>query len=82
MPKYNVHLYVTERITYENIEEESQSEAVKSVVDNFDPSDLGRAEWAEEISGAMVDTVGDNEYTETREFDADGQVVIHTKEEA
>jgi len=83
MAKFNVHLYAVVRLKVSNVEAESMEEAIEKadasvnvheLVDRAINGDadrecsLAHIEYAEEISSAMVDVVGDADFSKTRDF--------------
>jgi hypothetical protein len=78
--KYNVHIYATVRVKVCGVEANSQVEAMKMAEVNTDLHELfpyktqadgTETEYAEEVTGYLVDQHGDEEYTHTRYYDAD-----------
>jgi hypothetical protein len=80
--KYQVHIYATVRVKTEPIEANSQLEAMqkadelnlheifdRAITRKFDP-EIEHIEYAEEITGYMVDNVGDEEFAGSRFYDA------------
>lgn len=70
--KYRVHLYAVVRVPVDDIEADSQLEAVEKAengVNLHHELDHYGNEWAEEIVYAMVDEEGDEEYDNSRWYD-------------
>jgi len=75
--KYDVHIYATVRVKVCGVEADSQAEAIKKAEAQTDLYDtLGEpghgTEYAEEITGFLVDEDGDTEYHNTRYYDEKG----------
>jgi hypothetical protein len=72
--KYDVHLFTIVRVKIPNVEADSHSEAAKKAAEQTDMDALFNdtdscgivTEWAEEHSHALVDVVGDKEYTKSK----------------
>lgn len=73
MPKYNVHMYCVYRVKYINIEAKNELEACKKVDEELSsyPPDYSASEFefADEVTGFLVDVVGDEEYTQSCSYD-------------
>lgn len=84
MAKYNVHLYATVRRQFKDVEAESHEEAIKQAArtDEYEawrtlmqaqedgPGSVGAD--AEDINYAVVDVVGDTDFTNTKRFGCSG----------
>ena len=68
MKRYYVHVYETYRSKFE-VEADSMEEACEIAANN--PPDFMDREPAEEITGFLVDEVGDTDYVNTKLFDPD-----------
>ena len=74
MTKYNVHVFAVVRVLYQDIEAESQIDAVAKAKDlafkdlrhRFNNDDI---EFSEDISHYLVDEVGDEEYLNSEFYD-------------
>lgn len=69
--KYRVHVYVTYRIPVE-VEADSHEAAMKAAAASFNPDDFTRGdgfEYADEISGYLVDEDGDEDFRNSRSYD-------------
>ena len=67
--KYDVHAYPQVRIKIEDVEANSQKEAI-AIVEKMDFHHLLRPlEWAEEISWYLVDEHGDEEYEQSQSYE-------------
>jgi len=71
--KYDVHLFTVVRVKVCGVEADSHSEAAKKADEQVDMNALFNdtnqnvtTEWAEEHSHALVDVVGDKEYSKSR----------------
>lgn len=69
--KYDVHLFTVVRVKVPGVEAESHSEAAKKAAEQTDMNalfnDAARGtEWADEHSHALVDVVGDKDYTKSK----------------
>jgi hypothetical protein len=74
--KYRVHVYATYRLPVE-VEAESQAEAMTKAQESFDGNKFNRGdifEYADEITAFLVDEKGDEEYANSRAYDAAGNV--------
>ena len=79
MKNYNVHLYITLRVKVPNLEANSQLEAIEEAEKKICPLlnngvlDLTfypcNTEYADEITGYLVDEVGDEEYLQSEWYD-------------
>jgi phosphoribosylanthranilate isomerase len=78
--KYDVHIYATVRVKVCGVEAESQVEAIKNAEANTNLHELfpyktqadgTETEYAEEVTGYLVDEHGDAEYSRTRYYNAD-----------
>lgn len=80
--RYRVHVYMTVRVPFDDIEAESQQAAIKIVQERAatecmtlrDMADL-EAEPADEITGFLVDEEGDDEYERSGSYDGEGQLM-------
>ena len=74
MTEYVVKLYVTCTVNIP-MDAPTMEEAIEEVIDSENIYNLvenGEAEFVEEIVGALVDVVGDEEYEGTMYFEYDG----------
>ncbi len=73
--KYRVHVYAVVRVPIE-VEAESQAEAIAKAdeVNLHAEVRSAEAEYAEQVTGYLVDEIGDEGYTNTRSYDAHGQL--------
>lgn len=82
LPLHNVHLYLTFRIKIPNVAAANTRAAAEKAEREFKYSDHhgSEYEYAEEITAALVDVVGDDEYmhSETIEFN-DGNIAQITE---
>jgi len=76
--KHNVHFYVTVRVVVEDVEADSQREAIdeaeKILLPKLNHGMLDSysghpTEYADEVIGYLVDEQGDEEYLQTRAYD-------------
>lgn len=73
--KYNVHIYAVVRIKYVNVEAGTMEDAIKNALDMADLERDWRtaspdyAEFADDVTGYLVDEVGDDEFEHTVAFD-------------
>jgi hypothetical protein len=77
--KYRVHVYLTVRVPFDDIEAESQEaaiEAARKLVDDYSFR-LKDAEYADEITNFLVDEDGDEEYERSQSYDANGKADQH-----
>lgn len=72
--RYRVHCYVTVRVPID-VDADTHEAAMKAATDLLpnDMRDWQDAEYAEEITGFLVDEDGDFEYAKTRAYDRDGK---------
>lgn len=73
---HDVHIYAVVRYKYAGIPAESQTDAIAAADKLFAASqgrDATDSEYAEEITGYLVDEAGDEEYENTQEYDGDGK---------
>lgn len=75
MATYNVHLYPVIRVKLNGIEADSQTEAIKKAEDKFFNGEFDEKEAADEISGYLVDEQGDEDYTNSNWYEADGETL-------
>ena len=72
--KYDVHIYATVRVKVCGVEANSQKEAIAKAEEQTDLYEtIGNcpgADYAEEITGFLVDQEGDEEYRHTRSYNA------------
>lgn len=74
MPLYDVHVYVVGRLTYLGVSAESMEEAIKKTdAEQSYARDIQYAEYAEEITGYLVDLEGDDDYSKSAAFDGEGR---------
>jgi len=78
--KHNVHFYVTVRVVVKDVEADGQLEAIDKaekillpklnhgMLDNYSGHPT---EYADEVTGYLVDEQGDEEYLQTRAYDQD-----------
>jgi hypothetical protein len=75
--KYDVHIYATVRVKVCGVEANSQAEAMKKAEEQTDLYEtIGNCpgtDYAEEITGFLVDEAGDTEYHKTRYYNQDGK---------
>jgi hypothetical protein len=72
--KFDVHIFTVVRVKISGVEAESHSEAAKKANESVDMNALFNdtdsqgivTEWADEHSHALVDVVGDTEYTKSK----------------
>jgi len=75
--KYRVHLYVTIRFVLEGVEAASQLEAIEKAEKeiltdlNHGRMNLHEHEYADEVTGYLVDEEGDEEFLKSRSYDQD-----------
>ena len=72
MKKYRVHIYAVVRIPVD-VEAESQIKAIKKAEANthlHTKLTNDEVKYAEEISGFLVDEIGDEEHINSRHYDA------------
>jgi hypothetical protein len=75
--KYRVHLYVTIRFVLEGVEAPSQLEAIKKAEKeiltdlNHGRMNLHEHEYADEVTGYLVDEEGDEEFLNSVSYDQD-----------
>lgn len=90
MPIYDVHLYATIHLKVKNVDANSQSEAVR-LAQKLDYMEvltqdicqfkcdsnqhLEYTDFADEITDVLVDEMGDEDYTNSHWYDADGNFV-------
>lgn len=72
MPRYNVHCYHVVRSLFKDIEAESHEDAIEATR-HMDFQLAAESEDAEEVTGWLVDVVGDDDYSNSIGFEADGQ---------
>jgi hypothetical protein len=72
--KYRVHIYATYRDVV-RVEAENHDQAMRKAVEKWRPSghDCDAFEFADEITGYLVDEVGDDEYERSRAYDGNFQ---------
>ena len=75
--KYDAHIYATVRVKVCGVEANSQKEAIKKAENQTDLYEtLGESghgtDYAEEITGFLVDEEGDTEYQRTRSYNGKG----------
>jgi len=71
--KYDVHIYAVVRVKIEGVNAESQTAAITAAQKGLDMEyAIKQGEYAEEITGFLVDEVGDENYSKTRAYLADG----------
>jgi hypothetical protein len=71
--KYDVHIYAVVRVKIEAVEADSQVAAIQEAQKGLDLEEAVRSgEYAEEITGFLVDEVGDENYSQSRAYQADG----------
>jgi hypothetical protein len=85
--KYDVHIYATVRVKVCGVEANSQKEAIKKAEAQTDLYEtLGESghgtEYAEEITGFLVDEEGDTEYQQTRSYNGKGNQLRNRKTRA
>ena len=78
--KYNVHVYVIVRVKVLDIEAKNQREAIKGVHDHVNLRDLlnrsyplsnvEHVEFVDEITGYLVDELGDQKHERSRFYEA------------
>jgi hypothetical protein len=78
MSKFHVHLYATVRVKMCDVEAADQGAAVREAVRLFDgDATFSRfnenVAYADEITAALVDTVGDEQFSESRTYTPDGE---------
>lgn len=88
MPKHDVFVYMTYFAKIPNVEAENQIAAIEKAVADFDPdkhlkilptsgSPAVYAEYADELTGALVDEVGDEDHLESCAYELkDGEWVL------
>jgi hypothetical protein len=74
--KFDVHIFTVVRVKISGVEAESHAEAAKKANESVDMNALFNSErfltqdvvteWADEHSHALVDVVGDTEYTKSK----------------
>lgn len=71
--KYRVHIYTVVRVPFE-VEAQDQAGAIEAARNLLEPTSFRSrdAEDAEEVVGFLVDEDGDEEYSLSRSYDADG----------
>lgn len=79
MSKHTVHVFATVRCTFNNVEADSQEDAIRKVteVDNMDEH-LSTADDAyvfDNVQYCLVDNEGDEEFEHSRWYDADLQLI-------
>jgi hypothetical protein len=78
--KHDVHFYMTFRVKIPGVESEHQLDAINKAFERFNPdtdveikpvsgSPVIEAAHADELTSAVVDEVGDVDYSETRAYD-------------
>lgn len=76
MKAYRVHIYAVARVPV-TVEADTQRGAVKKANQEVDLDRLfypvGECEYAEEITGYLVDEVGDTEYKRSMWYDREGE---------
>lgn len=84
--KYNVHCYVVVRVCVQDVEAESQQDAIKKADEHLGPQleglfddpcprdpKLKSIEYAEDGAGYLVDEQGDENYHNTQFYNNDGE---------
>jgi len=82
MPKYHVHLYPIIRVTVRNVEAEDQVAAIKKAEElvgmgqlfaglPMPHRDVDSMEYADELSGVLVDEDGDTEHQKSTWYDSE-----------
>lgn len=75
MAKYRVHIYATVRVPVEIEEAENHQQAIEAAkaVDLDTLLQHPEFEYAEEITGFLVDEDGDADYIKSRSYDSEGK---------
>ena len=73
MPKYDVHVYAVFRVLVRNVEADSQEGACErtDVAANFIGFEQPGLEYANDISGFLVDEVGDESLANSHFYNSD-----------
>jgi hypothetical protein len=74
---YDVHMYPVVRITVKGVEAESQLDAIRKANANIDLYQaVCEAEYAEDVTGYLVDEHGDPDHLRTRCYKWDGDEIL------